>query len=543
MKYRREIDGLRAIAVLPVILFHAGLFGFTGGYIGVDIFFVISGYLITSIILDELKSEKFSVKQFYERRARRILPALSAVLLVTTAVAVILMPNDLLKAYFNSLMSVVTFTSNFYFFETIDYFSTISEQKPLLHTWSLAVEEQYYLFFPLLLMWLWHRGVKFITTTVVILTLISLGLAHWLSLNDSPEASFYLISSRAWELFAGSLIALSAIEKKKFSSLMKQCASMIGIALILYSIFAFDDATPFPSFYTLVPIIGTCLILIFTTNETWLGKILSTKIFVGIGLISYSLYLWHQPVFAFIRLKTVGHPSDVIFFIAILITFIFAILSYYFVETPCRKKSFPKKTPILRLAAYSIVLFIVIGIAGVATKGLSFRFESSYLESAKASPLRKQCHADSRNPLTPVTSCRYFEDDVTWATLGDSHTVETAYALASELKKSQQGVLHLSFTSCVPALTFSTAKEACSEWMKNAVALLENQSEIKNVLVGFRYNLFLYGDHQLHYPDIPNENPVLKIKSTAEALSAQQVRNMYWQNFELLIDRLSKAGK
>ena len=197
MHYRKEIDGLRAIAVIPVILFHAGIFGFSGGYIGVDIFFVISGYLITTIILDELSQNKFPIKNFYERRAKRILPALSAVLVVTTFLAFIFMPANLLKSYANSLMSVVTFTSNFHFFTTSGYFSTVSDQKPILHTWSLAVEEQFYLFFPILLSYLWVKGKKQITKIIIILSMLSLLLAHFLAVKGYADANFYLIFSHS----------------------------------------------------------------------------------------------------------------------------------------------------------------------------------------------------------------------------------------------------------------------------------------------------------------------------------------------------------
>ena len=208
MEYRHEIDGLRALAVLPVILFHGNLLGVSGGYVGVDVFFVISGYLITLTIIEELRRGQFSIGGFYERRARRILPALSVVLLFTTIAAYILMPPIYLKAYSQSLVSAATFSSNVFFSLTGGYFSTASAEKPLLHIWSLAIEEQYYVVFPLLVSTLWFISRNWLNLFVFFLALGSFLFAQYLTNSDSIEANYYSIFSRAWELLAGSLVAL-----------------------------------------------------------------------------------------------------------------------------------------------------------------------------------------------------------------------------------------------------------------------------------------------------------------------------------------------
>lgn len=547
MHYRKEIDGLRALAVLPVILFHAGLFGFSGGYIGVDIFFVISGYLITTIILDELDKNTFSIKNFYERRAKRILPALSAVLILTTVLAYIFMPANLLKSYSNSLMSVVTFTSNFHFFTTSGYFSTLSDQKPLLHTWSLAVEEQFYLFFPLLLTYLWAKGKKRITQIVISLSVLSLLLAQYLAINGYADANFYLIFSRAWELFAGSLIALTGLSTIKTKQWQTELLSILGLLLILYSLFFFDKHTLFPSFYALIPVIGTVLIIAFCHEKTILGKVLSLRLLVNIGLISYSLYLWHQPLFAFLRMKSLGEPSENLFIIAILLSFILATLSYHFVEKPFRGKASPNKTPrfsVLQYAAMSIVFFIIIGLIGVKNRGFQARFgESTYLDSVKFSPKRKACHTNGHDYLNPKDGCRYFGKQTTWAVLGDSHTVEPAYALAKALETKDQGILHLSFSGCVPSLMFTVKDPGCSAWFNDSITYLENNPEITNVYLGFYYNGFLYGVLNQHYPDIPDEDPRYKLTAQYQDLSADDIRELYWQGLVQTIERLNKSGK
>lgn len=547
MNYRKEIDGLRAIAVIPVILCHAGFVGFSGGYIGVDIFFVISGYLITTIILDELAQDKFSIKNFYERRAKRILPALSAVLIVTTALAFILMPANLLKSYANSLMSVVTFTSNFHFFTTSGYFSTVSDQKPLLHTWSLAVEEQFYLFFPLMLGYLWVKGKRYITKIIIVLSIISLLLAQFLAVNSFADANFYLILSRAWELFAGALIALTSIQTIRLRSWQREILGFIGLLLIAYAIFFFNKDTLFPSFYTLVPIIGTVFIITFSTADTLIGKFLANRLFVGVGLISYSLYLWHQPFFAFLRLKSIGEPEQQLFIAAIALTFICAWLSYQYIEQPFRRKSKGLAKPrftILQYASMSIVFFIVIGLIGVSKRGFQSRFaDSGYFDSIKFSPKRKACHYNGRHFEQPKDSCRYFGKNVTWSTIGDSHTVEPAYALAKMLEPKDIGLLHLSFSGCLPSLLFDVKGSACTEWVKTALSYLEQNNSIKNVYIGFNYNGFLFGTHRNHYPKIPNKDPSLSLTAEYSHLNAQETRELYWQGLSQMVERLMVSGK
>jgi peptidoglycan/LPS O-acetylase OafA/YrhL len=548
LNYRREIDGLRAFAVIPVILFHAGFLGFSGGYIGVDIFFVISGYLITTILLEQLAENTFSIKYFYECRAKRILPALSVVLIVTTVLAYILMPANLLKSYSNSLLSVVTFTSNFHFFTTSGYFSTAADQKPLLHTWSLAVEEQFYLFFPILLGYLWAKGKTYITKVIITLSIISLLLAQYLAVNGYADANFFLIFSRAWELFAGALIALTSIQTKHIKVWYKEALGIVGFTLIIYSIIFFDEHTLFPSFYALVPIIGTVLIIIFSTNETLLGRFLGQRLFVGIGLISYSLYLWHQPFFAFLRLKSIGEPGELLFIAGIGLTFICAFFSYHYVEQPFRrKKSINNKRAkfsVLQYAGISITFFIVIGLIGVSKRGFQSRFaDNGYIESIKFSPKRKACHYNGHNVEQPENSCRYFGKNVTWATFGDSHTVEPAYALAKALEPEDIGLLHLSFSGCVPSLLFEVKDPGCTNWVKTAFNYLEKNQSIKTVYLGFNYSGFLFGSHRNHYPEIPNKNPSLVLTDDYSDLTADETRELYWQGLSQMIDRLLASGK
>jgi peptidoglycan/LPS O-acetylase OafA/YrhL len=248
MEYRREIDGLRALAVLPVILFHAGFQTFSGGFVGVDIFFVISGYLITSIILAELEQGKFSLLNFYERRARRILPALYLVMTVSIPFAWALLSREDLNSFSRSLVAVALFLSNIFFWRDGGYFETVAELKPLLHTWSLAVEEQYYVIFPLFLMFAWKFGKRWIVTIIIFIAFGSLLVANWGVINK-PVATFFLLPTRAWELAIGALTAFYSVSSGKVvvPKMVQQGLSLIGFLLITGSIFAFSKETTFNS--------------------------------------------------------------------------------------------------------------------------------------------------------------------------------------------------------------------------------------------------------------------------------------------------------
>lgn len=304
MKYRKEIDGLRALALMPVILFHAGFINFSGGYIGVDIFFVISGYLITNIILDEMDSDTFSLINFYERRVRRVLPALFFVLLVTFPFAWFwLLPTDF-KDYSKSLIAVPLFASNVLFYLTSGYFETQSEFKPMLHTWSLAVEEQYYLLFPVFLMLAWKLGKRWIISLLLLIAIISLLAAQWGS-EKHIAFTFYLLPTRGFEILIGALISFYLNHRPLPSEVLSRSFSLVGLFFIIYAIFTFDKEIPSPSLYTLIPTIGASLIIVFSNETNFVGKLLGSKLFVKVGLISYSAYLWHQPLFAFARHRSI----------------------------------------------------------------------------------------------------------------------------------------------------------------------------------------------------------------------------------------------
>ena len=373
MQYRAEIDGLRALAVIPVVLFHAGINGFSGGFVGVDIFFVISGYLITSIILSEQQKERFTLAGFYERRARRILPALMLVVLLSTLAAwYLLLPSELVD-FGKSLASVGVFASNILFWTESDYFAQTSEFIPLLHTWSLAVEEQFYLIFPVFMIWTVATVKSKRLMILIAVAILSLLFTEW-AWRNAPEANFFLAPSRIWELLAGVFCAFYLQDSRNYSSVTRQIGSMVGLLMLIYSIVFFDKTIPFPSVYALVPVLGTVLVILFTDKETVVGQLLSLPFIVGIGLISYSAYLWHQPLFVFARIQSLEELSVLTLLGLSLLAFIMAYISWRWVEKPFRNRNWLSQRQILWMAGLCSVVLIGLGLLFVFGDGFDERY-------------------------------------------------------------------------------------------------------------------------------------------------------------------------
>ncbi len=344
IQYRAEIDGLRALAVLAVIIYHAeftflGSNWAQGGYIGVDIFFVISGYLISKLILTEIEKDgSFSFLNFYERRARRILPMLLVVMTATFYFSwKFLLPTDFVE-YSKSVIYSILFGSNFFFHAaTVEYGADSALLKPLLHTWSLSVEEQFYIIFPLFLILLHKRLRRYLPMILGAVLLASLVYSDVMSFHDA-SLSFYFPTTRFWELMVGSMLAFADVRYgRNQTGLLNTVLPLVGIVLILHSIFFFSEETRHPSFYTLVPVVGVALIIYFANSHDLLGKALASKPFVAIGLISYSLYLWHFPIFAFGRISD-ANPSGLDKLGWIALTFAFSVLSFFLIERPFRNR-------------------------------------------------------------------------------------------------------------------------------------------------------------------------------------------------------------
>ncbi len=470
MDYRREIDGLRAVAVVPVILFHAGFSVLPGGFVGVDIFFVISGYLITTLLVQELDAGRYSLARFYERRARRILPALFVVIAATIPMSFWAMLPMQLEGFFESLVAVILFLSNLYFLTEVGYFAPDAELQPLLHTWSLAVEEQYYLLFPPLLALLWrrsHRG------TVVLLTgiaLASLALAEW-GWRENAARSFFFTGTRAWELLVGSLVALVLHRRHIFPH---QGAAALGLGLILTAMLLFDGDTPFPSLWALVPVIGAALVILFAGPSTVVGRVLGGRLLVRVGLISYSAYLWHQPLFAIARLRFVSEAQVAVMLALVVLTFALASATWAFVEQPFRRRP----TPLLARPAvlFSASVVAALGLVGVASVGMATNgFDAAWRQAfpAKVLILNAILRAETAMHLPQDDgACRFNVETVDQQTgarladcharhgagvavLGDSHAIDL-FGIVSA-RPDQPFVAGFTKPSCRPVLTTDRA--------------------------------------------------------------------------------------
>ena len=368
INYRPEIDGLRAIAVFSVITYHARDTFLPGGFLGVDIFFVISGYLITSLILKELKlTNKFSFSNFYERRVRRIIPALLGMIILSTFISYITLLPDSFVDFSKSLISSIFSVSNFYFLYTGNLYGAESSLlKPLLHTWSLSVEEQFYILLPVTVFVIYKFFRKHLLTLIFSGILISLIFSQYISSAHSSSSAhsgfnFYLLPSRGFELLLGSLLAKLELDNGRMnrnsSLILNKILPIIGLSLIFYSLIFFNDKMLLPSFYSLVPIIGTMLVIWFSHKDELVTQILSNRSIVFFGLISYSLYLFHFPVFAFARyLNLLDNNLFILIFFVILIS----SLSYYFIERPFRNKkiiSFRKLSISLIITIMGLIFF------------------------------------------------------------------------------------------------------------------------------------------------------------------------------------------
>jgi hypothetical protein len=533
MKYRREIDGLRALAVFPVILFHAGFELFSGGFIGVDVFFVISGYLITTILIEDIENKRFSILNFYERRARRILPALFFVMLVCIPFAWMWMVPSQMKDFSESLVAASLFTSNILFWSNGGYFETASDEKPLLHTWSLAIEEQYYVLFPIFLILAWRLGKSKVFWMIVVMAAISLLLSEW-GWRNRPSANFYLAPTRAWELLAGSIAAFmvykNGLQKNNFLALL-------GLTAIIYSIFIYDKNTPFPSIYTLAPVLGAVLIVLYAKKETLVAKILSAKILVGIGLISYSAYLWHWPFFAFAKVVWLD-VEGVIAAALVLIIIPVAYMSWRYIERPFRNQKKFDRRKVYCLSIFGIFIFLVFGFFGYATDGIEGRKKWPEHYSLTLGPKEKEKFNNNcinRYPsLAKFSTCRVSNDNPpTIALIGDSHSQVLYEALSAGYKN--ETIINFGRYSCLPFFNSKhPLSQDCASYQTETDIFLKSNPQIHTIILtgywgylasgGFR----LVGDgFRIHKEiSITDEASFIKNASTFLKLLKTNVQNI-----------------
>ena len=500
---RDDIQALRAISVISVICFHAGVPGFSGGFLGVDIFFAISGYLMAQVIYRDHVEHSFRFRDFYMRRARRILPALYLTLMMCTALSWFIQFPSEFEDFTDALAGSVLFLANAVLMnQSSGYFATTLENHPLLHMWSLSVEEQFYLLFPLCFVGLLGVSSRFRIPILICVAAGSVALAEWYYAT-SPSATFFHLPARLFEFIIGVL----AFEfRSRVSNIPERVIAplhVFGLTLVVGSIVFMTKATPLPSTLSLVPLMGVFCILVVPQSSK--DSILVNPGLIFVGGISFSLYLLHQPVFAFARLSDFDSPWILSGLILLLLPL--ATIMKQFIEDPFRD---PKRVSTrFFLGSVGLVTAGILALSSYSKEadGLPERFSGpvrSAVETAVGSPVREKCSTDGEDYVPPEKGCWFRPDQPSWVVFGDSHSNELAYALQDHLKDSGQGVWQLTFSGCSTAFG-QNQQDPCNAWTNDVLDALEkNREKIKGVIVSMRLQSSLHGRHEKIYPEIPN---------------------------------------
>ncbi|MGR3636936.1 MAG: acyltransferase family protein [Shimia sp.] len=537
MHYRQDIDGLRAIAILGVVLYHAGLKEMSGGYAGVDVFFVISGFLIGGRILDDLDRDNFSFKDFYLRRARRILPALVAMVLVTMIVGWwTLIPHDY-RYMGGAAVTALLSLSNVWFLNRIDYFNPEATLDPLIHTWSLGIEEQFYALIPLLLFLVWRINRKAVLPTLLAIAAASFLVAVATSAEHRLWA-FYLLHTRAWELLAGVLIAWSQ-RNRALPTQFHTPVYLIGLLLVVFGLWAVPPNAPWPGVWTLPAVAGTALVLAAPQATQGLSVLLSNPLMRFMGLISYSLYLWHQPVFGILK-KSYFWPQSFLGIAFVCVALIaISTLSWRFVEQPFRTHhnwTWRKRTPFW----VAIAAIWMLAIGGGITEGYPKRMSAEVTETLALrisySPTYRRCLL-VRGKVAGydfADACTFGDTTTvpTVALLGDSHAGRAAQPLGNMLKAQGKGLVELTLSSCLPVVGLindgQTRAAQCPAFNDSVRAYLDAHPQITQVVVYANWlnymfdtsgpNIFGHDAGALTIPSLPINGPMPTTTAQREGL-------------------------
>lgn len=450
--FRADIQGLRALAIVPVVIYHAAGDWLPGGFVGVDVFFVISGFLITRILAREIEAGTFSIAGFYARRVRRLFPALFVMLAATLAAGLLLLPPEPLAELGESAAWTAFFAANIHQYFTLNYFTAAVDLAPLAHTWTLGVEEQFYIAFPVFLAVMSRFAPRLLLPAIWAGALVSLAWS-WHLTQVLPHGAFYLPHSRAYQLAIGALLALGAVPRIH-SARALGLLSTAGLAMILAAYGLIDARTPYPGLAGLLPCLGAGLI-IYAGDRAPAGRLLALAPMQAVGAISYSLYLWHWPVLVFARFVVLGDLGAGAIAACLVVSVALAVASYRLLETPVKRSGLSTRSLLIGGA----LLAVVTAAAGLALhSGLPQRFDSRALAMFAAkdgySPRRAECHYED-GPTDYARSCVLGNAPASVAVWGDSFGVELSAALGEQLAREGRAVRQLTASACPPSLGYS----------------------------------------------------------------------------------------
>ena len=517
MNYRAEIDGLRGWAVLSVIIFHAFPSWLKGGFIGVDIFFVISGFLITSYIFENLSYGHFSFFNFFGRRIRRIFPALILVMFSSLIFGWFFLFTEEFTQLSKHVAGGAAFISNFILINESGYFDNAANTKPMLHLWSLAIEEQFYIFWPIILWLAWLLKLNLLTISFSVAAISFFFNLFLIKLY--PTEVFFLPLGRFWELLSGGILAwfythkseslfqfkhwvdsyfLKSISVKgitsKYGSKFLNLISFLGLLLLIYGFLRIEESFSFPSFWALIPVTGTVLVIVSGSKAILNRLFFMNPIIVWIGIISYPLYLWHWPILTFLQIIDGGMPNMATRAIALVASIILAWVTYYLIEKPIRRfgKWGVKTLILICLLAFLGFLSLII----YETKGrfLPITPKQIIANTAYASPMRDGCHFPLEKDFEKRNVCKYFQDERMIAVFGNSHSVELAYAMALILKDLGLGVEHHTMSGCehnFGLTNLNDQQQICADWESSVVEKIKLDASIKSIVVSYRNETYL----------------------------------------------------
>jgi peptidoglycan/LPS O-acetylase OafA/YrhL len=505
LRYRKDIDGLRAVAVLPVLLYHAFPKLVPGGFIGVDIFFVISGFLITGIIQQQMSAGSFSIADFYARRIRRIFPALVTVVLVTFMIGWYALPPRDLKSLGTNIAGAAVFVQNFVLLGQVSYFDLAADKKPLLHLWSLGIEEQYYIVWPLLLLLIrrWRLPILAVTAALAVVSFIACVIVQ----ARAPEYAFYLPVTRAWELLAGSGLALwlngktavpTEVAGRRFRA-FREIVGLCALLAILVAMVRFSLKTPFPGYFTLVPVLAAAALI--GTSNTWVHRyVLSNPYVVFVGLISYPLYLWHYPLLAYARVHFADAVPVPVLSGILVASLLLSWLTYHFIERPIR---FGKQYGAYKIGALlsGMVALGAVGLVAEETNGLPMRIPESLRGFMLDGSETAQYWRADKCLLTPDQSAAHFSSEcagsgrrplvVVW---GDSYAASLYPGLAHFAAQRGFDVAEYTASACPPLKGFVHTERRFCKGANDFV--FQRLAELKPEAVIF-YSTWSYGADDL----------------------------------------------